>query len=145
MGPKRLIRVVLDTSVVVSALLFGGLPGSLIGMWKSGKILPLCSREIIDEYLKVLSYPKFQLSEEEVSYLLTQEILPWFEVVEVPRGKSYVKDDPEDDKFIWCAIVGKADFIVSGDKHLLELKSCPVRVIQVREFLKILDRLSSKK
>ena len=100
MGSKKIIRVILDTNVVVSALLFGGQPERLLDLWKKGKILPLCSKEIIDEYLKVLSYPKFQLTEEEVSYLLTQEILPWFEVVEVPEGKPYVEADPEDDKFI---------------------------------------------
>ena len=65
MGSEKVIRVVLDTNIVVSALLFGGQLERLIELWKEGKILPLCSKEIIDEYLKVLSYPKFQLTEEE--------------------------------------------------------------------------------
>jgi len=139
MGSEKVIRVVLDTNIVVSALLFGGQLERLIELWKEGKILPLCSKEIIDEYLKVLSYPKFQLTEEEISYLLTQEILPWFEVVEVLNGKPYVETDPEDDKFIWCAIEGKADFIVSGDKHLLELANSPVPIVSVKEFLKLMS------
>jgi len=139
MGSEKVIRVVLDTNIVVSALLFGGQLERLIELWKEGKILPLCSKEIIDEYLKVLSYPKFQLTEEEISYLLTQEILPWFEVVEVPTGKPYVEADPEDDKFIWCAIEGKADFIVSGDSHLLELANSPVPIVSVKEFLKLMS------
>jgi len=101
--------VVLDANIVVSALLFDGQLERLIELWKEGKILPLCSKEIVGEYLKVLSYPKFQLTEEEISYLLTREILPWFEVVEVPKGMPYVEADPEDDKFIWCAIEGKAE------------------------------------
>ena len=71
--------------------------------------------------------------------MLTQEILPWFEVVEVLNGKPYVETDPEDDKFIWCAIEGKADFIVSGDKHLLELANSPVPIVSVKEFLKLMS------
>ena len=138
MGPEKVIRVVLDTNIVVSALLFGGQLERLIELWKEGKILPLCSKEIIDEYLKVLSYPKFQLTEEEISYLLTQEILPWFEVVEVPNGKPYVEADPEDDKFIWCAIEGKAELIVSGDKHLLAYTNSPLSIVPVKEFLKLI-------
>jgi len=138
MGSEKVIRVVLDTNIVISALLFGGQLERLTDLWKEGKILPLCSKEIIDEYLKVLSYPKFQLTEEEISYLLTREILPWFEVVEVRKGKPYVEADPEDDKFIWCALEGKADFIVSGDKHLLELANSPVSIVSVRKFLKLM-------
>lgn len=136
MGPEKVIRVVLDTNIVVSALLFGGQPEKLLTLWKEGKILPLCSKEIVDEYLKVLSYPKFQLTKEEISYLLTREILPWFEVVEVSRREPYVEADPEDDKFIWCAVEGKANYVVSGDKHLLELNNSPVPILSVKEFLK---------
>ena len=58
---------------------------------------------------RISQSPFIQLTEEEISYLLTREILPWFEVVEVPKGMPYVEADPEDDKFIWCAIEGKAE------------------------------------
>ena len=79
MGKIKKIRTVIDTNVIVSANLFGGIPGKLISLWKSGRIKPLASKEIIDEYLKVLAYPKFELSEKEINYILYNEILPYFE------------------------------------------------------------------
>lgn len=62
MGQKALTRVVLDTNIVISGLLFGGVPGKITGLWKKNQILPLVSKEIAREYLKVLSYPKFNLN-----------------------------------------------------------------------------------
>jgi putative PIN family toxin of toxin-antitoxin system len=79
-------RVVIDTNVLVSALLFGGDPGELITLWKEHYIQPLTSKEIMEEYLRVLAYPKFRLTEKEIEYLFTQEILPYFEVITVKSG-----------------------------------------------------------
>jgi len=59
------VKVVVDTNVLVSALLFGGKPEKLMPLWQRGTIRPLASKEIIDEYLRVLTYPKFKLSEED--------------------------------------------------------------------------------
>jgi len=128
-------KVVIDTNVLVSALLFGGHPGKLITLWKERRIQPLSSREIIEEYLRVLAYPKFQLTEEEIGYLFSHEVLPWFEIIEVQPGQPYVVDDPSDDKFIWCAIQGKAKAIISSDQHLLGLGSCPVPILTLLRFL----------
>ena len=129
-------RVVIDTNVVVSALLFGGAPGNLIPLWKGRRIRPLCSKGIIEEYLRVLAYPKFRLTEKEIDFILSREILPWFEVVAVQGGRRFVNKDSEDDKFIWCAVEGKAEAIVSGDDHLLKLKRSPVPVLSISALLK---------
>ena len=75
MGEVPVIRVVVDTNVLVSGLLFAGQPGELVTLWKKGKIRPVCSREIVEEYLRVLAYPRFKLSETEIDFILTQEIL----------------------------------------------------------------------
>jgi putative PIN family toxin of toxin-antitoxin system len=142
MGPKKMTgglkRVVIDTNVLVSALLFDGVPGELIGCWRQGKILPLASRDIINEFIRVLSYPKFQLNEEEIKFLLNQEILPWFEIVTVKKQNPFVIDDPDDDKFIWCALAGRADYIISGDEHLLNLNSSPIPILSPAKFIGIL-------
>ncbi len=131
-----MIRVVIDTNVVISALLFGGIPGKLITLWKNERIKPLVSREIIDEYLKVLAYPKFKLSEQEINYLLYQEILPFFEVISVKQKPVIIKEDPSDDKFISCAQAGKAKIIISGDQHLLSLTSYKgLKILSPSEFL----------
>ena len=128
-------KIVIDTNVLVSGLLFSGPPGELVHLWKKRIVLPLCSNEIVNEYLRVLAYPKFHLSESEIDFILTHEILPYFEVVMVKPGKAFVAADPADDKFIWCALDGRAKAIVSGDGHLLGLTDSPVSVLTVAEFL----------
>ena len=137
MGKIKVRAVVIDTDVVVSALLFGGIPGKLIPLWKAGHIRPKASREIIDEYIRVLAYPKFNLSEEEINFLLYEEILPYFEVVRVGLGRVLIRDDPSDDKFIRCAEASKSNIIISGDRHLLRLKSYgKVKIVTPSQFLK---------
>ena len=123
MGAFKVTPVVVDTNVLISALLFGGTPGKLMALWKKGAIRPIASREMIDEYLRVLAYPKFRLTENEIGYLLYREILPHFKIVIAEQGKSIVTADPSDDKFIWCAHSGKTEYIISSDKHLLSLRS----------------------
>ena len=115
------MRVVLDTNVLVSALLFSGISSKLVSLWQKGLITPLLSRQVLDEYLRVLSYPKFQLSEEEIKELIQEEILPYAEVVKPKRRLRVVQRDPSDNKFLECAVAGKARFIISGDKDLLSL------------------------
>ena len=123
MGKIKKIRAVIDTNVIVSAILFGGIPGKLISLWKSGHFKPLASKDIIDEYIKVLAYPKLRLAEKEINYILYNEILPYFEVVAPKPGRAIMQEDPSDDKFIHCAEAGKASVIISDDQHLLNLKT----------------------
>ncbi len=118
------MRVVIDTNVVVSALLFGGTPAELIPMWRASKITPYISKEILDEYIQVLSYPRFELTEAEIEYLVYREILPYFEIAELPAKRPVIViDDSSDDLFLYCAQAVKAACILSGDRHLLTLKS----------------------
>ena len=140
MGPQKIKKIVIDTNVLVSALLFKGVPGKLIDCWKQRQIQPLTSCDIIDEFIRVLLYPKFQLNEQEIKFLLHQEILPWFEIVTVKKQNPFVIDDPDDDKFIWCAIAGGADYIISGDEHLLNLNTCPVPILSPAEFMGVLKK-----
>ena len=130
------VKVILDTNVLVSALLFGGKPGELVTLWQSSAIRPLASKEIMDEYLRVLTYPKFKLTEEDVNFLLYNEILPHFEIIDVQPGPRIIKKDPEDDKFIRCAVAGKAKQIISGDRHLLALKTYQkIKILTPSDFL----------
>ena len=133
------IKIVIDTNVIVSAILFGGIPGGLIPLWKSGRIWPLASKEIIDEYIKVLAYPKFELSEAEINYILYNEILTYFDIIQIKDSPVIIKVDPSDDKFIHCAKAGKASSIISGDQHLLSLKSYhKIKILTPAKFLEIL-------
>lgn len=137
MGKNKVTPVVIDTNVLVSALLFGGLPGQLIRLWKTRRIHPIACKDIIDEYIRVLAYPKFDLSEEEINFLLYRELLPYFGIIRVKSGIAIVKADPSDDKFIWCAEAGKAQTVISGDQHLLGLKSYHnIQIVTAAQFLR---------
>ena len=130
------MRVVLDTNAVVSALLFSGISSELVSLWQKGLITLLLSREILDEYLRVFSYPKFELSEEEIKELIQEEILPYAEVVKPKRRLRVVQRDPSDDKFIECAVAGKARVIISGEKDLLSLgRYRQIRFLSPAQFL----------
>ena len=130
-------KVVIDTNVIISALLLGGKPGELIPLWQNRRIEPIVSRDIVDEYIRVLAYPKFELAEKEIQFLVYSQLLPYFEIVETSQGEIFIPNDPSDDKFIQCALAGNAKVIVSGDIHLLSLKLYQdIHILSPAEFLK---------
>lgn len=142
MGEKKreIIRAVIDTNVVVSALLFEGVSGKLIPLWQNNQIKPLVSKQIIGEYITVLAYPKFALTEGEIHFLVYNEILPYVDVVLPETTDAIVYADPSDDKFIHCAISGKAKYIISGDRHLLSLGQYRrIKIITPSELLSVID------
>jgi putative PIN family toxin of toxin-antitoxin system len=138
--PKKIIRVVLDTNVLISALLFKGELSRIVGLWQKGKITPVISKETFDELRAVLEYPKFSLSRVEIKSMIAHEILPFFEVINVSKHVKGACRDPEDDKFISCAISANADYIVTGDKDLSDLKKYQsIRIIHASDFIKMFD------
>lgn len=135
---KKIKRVVLDTNILVSALLFKGELSRIVDLWKKGKVIPVIYRETFDEFRDVLGYPKFSLSENEIKTIIEEEVLPFFEIVEITDKVKGVCRDPDDDKFLSCAVSASADFIVSGDKDLCNLsKYKSVRIINASDFLKM--------
>ena len=141
MGAKRkTLRVVLDTNVLVSALILKSRISRLVDSWRMGRITPVVSRETFDEFRRVLEYPKFSLPKSEIQGILQQEILPFFEVVEHVDPVAGVCRDPEDDKFLACAASAKVAFLVSGDKDLCSPgKFGPVRILTPEQLLAMLD------
>lgn len=136
-------RVVLDTNVLVSALVFGGAHWNrLRAAWQSGLFVPLASREVTEELLRVLQYPKFSLAAAERESLLA-EYLPWVEVVEVPALPLDLAElrDPEDAKFLLLAQAGSAVALVTGDEDLLVLRERwkRVAIMTPAEFMEWLD------
>jgi len=129
-------RVVLDTNVLLSALLFhAGTLSWLRHAWQSGAILPLASRDSAAELIRVLGYPRFRLSPAERDDLLG-DYLPWCEAVTVPkRLKVPPCRDPFDRPFLALALAGKANALVTGDKDLLALSgSFVVPILAPAEF-----------
>jgi uncharacterized protein len=135
------VRIVLDTNVLVSSL-WGGPPKEILKACESGRIKLLLSREILDEYISVLS--RFEIEDEDIDLLealfahpkRTEVVSPTFRV-------RIIVDDPADNMFLECVATGQADFIVSSDKHLVRLKMFQgIPILTPRRFL---DRLSSSK
>lgn len=112
------MRIVLDTNVFVSAVFFGGIPGRLLEAWRDGSVQLVLSPEILDEYQRVgriLAAEHAGVDLEPFLALLTVNA----EIVEAPPLPSPVSPDPDDDKFLACAIAGGVAAIVSGDRDLL--------------------------
>jgi putative PIN family toxin of toxin-antitoxin system len=116
-------RVVLDTNVILSALVFGGGgAGRLRGAWQGGVCLPLVSAATVRELMHVLAYPKFKLTAAQQEDLLA-DYLPWTEAVRVshPHPSVPVCRDPKDQMFLELAAAGHADVLITGDGDLLAL------------------------
>ena len=114
-------RIVFDTSVVISALLFRkGHLAWLVGHWRDGGCKPLIVRETATELTRVLRYGKFHLPSDLFHETLAA-YLPYCEIVEVTKKCSVVCRDPKDQPFLDLAHSGKADALVSGDRDLLVL------------------------
>jgi uncharacterized protein len=114
-------RIVFDTSVVLSALVFqAGKLGWLRAHWLDGGCIPLVSHDTVAELMRVLQRRKFQLTGEEREELLA-DYLPFCEIVNITRKCSVVCRDAKDQPFLDLAQSGKADLLVSGDRDLLVL------------------------
>jgi putative PIN family toxin of toxin-antitoxin system len=116
------VRVVFDTNTVISALLFGhGQLSWLRGHWRSNDVNALVSRPTVDELIRVLAYPKFNLDKVEIEALLA-DYLPFTEPVSVsPQAQSPQCRDSDDQIFVDLAIQGQADVLVTGDRALLAM------------------------
>lgn len=135
-------RVVIDTNLLVSALIFGGRPSQLRRLWQSQCCVPLASQATITELMRVLAYPKFQLTPQEQEELLA-DYLPYCETITMPEIPPVTPPcrDPFDIPFLVLALIGKADYLISGDKDLLALtETFPCPILPLAEFLSLLPQ-----
>lgn len=134
-------RVVLDTNLVLSALVFAqGRLAILRHLWQDGRFTPLASKATTAELIRVLAYPKFKLDAEEQQELLA-DYLPWCATVRIPSPPpdTPVCRDTCDQPFLRLAVASRADYLVTGDQDLLSLAgqlACPIVTAEV--FLKAL-------
>ena len=115
------MKIVIDTNVFISSFLNpSGSPRAIIDLWKSGKITLCLCAEILAEYIDVLG--RFRIPPEELRDLLDLfRTRQFIEFIVITGDLRVVSADPADDKFIECALLSSAVYLVSGDKHLLEL------------------------
>jgi len=138
------LRVVLDTNIVLSALVFGGgAAGRLRTGWQRGAWVPLASTATVQELVRVLAYPKFCLSAQEQEELLA-DYLPYTQTVRIPQPPPSVPScrDPLDAPFMHLAVTGRADVLVSGDRDLLVLadefeKTCGCPLVNLETFIRV--------
>jgi len=131
------VLVVLDTNILVSALLFRGKASVLHRAWVEASFSLAVTEAMVEEYRRVLSYEKFRLSKFEVEYLLSEEVLPFSTLIEgSPACSHWIDDDPDDDEFINAALDQRVDYLVSGDSHILDRKAeLPCRVLTLAELV----------
>ena len=136
-----MIRVVVDTNVFISSF-FGGNPRKIIDLWKSGQITLCLSRPIIDEYVEVLRRMGLQ-NERELEELLSL-FAHGFHVLFTAKTPNLkiIEKEPDDDKFIECAVALNSKFIISGDKALQDIKNyMGIKIQSPKQFLNDYSKL----
>lgn len=116
------LSVVLDTNVLLSGIFFGGVPGRLLTAWQDERLAIVLSPAILAEYHEVgaelaARYTGLAAPLDSILSLLAQTAT----IVEAPALPERVSADPDDDKFLACALAARTPLIVSGDKHLLRV------------------------
>ena len=119
------MRVVLDTNVLISAFISAkGAPAQVFDLWQAGLLEIVTSQEALDELQRVLTYPRIRgrlrFSDEQVQqyFLLLREYAVYLEDLSIP---AVIAADPDDDVFLALALSSNAQYIVSGDGHLLDV------------------------
>jgi uncharacterized protein len=129
-----MIRVVADTNIYISALMFAGLPGFFLDLALSRAFILVSSRAILDELDEKLR-DKFAVSRDDARFIRAK-LEKTAEMVEPDFALQVVTEDPDDNQILECALCGKAHFIVSSDRHLLRLGSYQaILIVSVRDFL----------
>lgn len=145
-GRERGIKAVFDTNVLVSAWLWEGNESKLIESVEEGIIRGYTSKQLIEELCRTLRYPKFNLSQDEVESIRSYYLL-LFKIVRPKKTIDIILEDPEDNRVLECALEAQAEYIVSGDHHLLDLGEFRgIKIVKAAELLKIpFDYLGSRK
>ncbi|MBC7320688.1 putative toxin-antitoxin system toxin component, PIN family [bacterium] len=133
------IKIVVDTNVFISAFVFGGKPLEIIQLFLKDKVELYISPFIINELARILE-EKFSWEEDKIKKIL--EILELKAIKVYPKTKvSLIKEKKDDNCILECALEGKVDYIISGDrKHILPLKEFKgIKIVSVGEFLEIYD------
>lgn len=134
-----MVRVTTDTNIIVSGLNFPGNPRQLLASAEAGGIRLCVSAAILDEVADVLQRDKFGWSAAEV-----QEAVEWIshiaDVVEPKQAVVVIKNDPDDNRVLECALAARSDYIISGDKHLLNVNAFEeIPIVKLAEFMQMMQ------
>ena len=130
-----MIRIVMDTNVLISAIGFGGKPRMVLENVIRGTVELFISRPILDEMAGGLSGRKFNYDTGIVN-LIMAEIESLAKVVYARGTIKHIIEDPDDDRVLECAIAANADYIISGDRHLLDVvEYFKIKILSAAEFI----------
>jgi len=131
------VRIVLDTNVFVSGIFFSGPPSRILEAWRDDNVQLAISPDIFHEYQRIGSELSKQFPIVDLNSILGLVIIHAV-MFPSPKLPEPVCEDPDDDKFIACAITSKSNVIVSGDKHLLKVSGFRgINILKPREFVDI--------
>ena len=134
------MKVVLDTNVLVSATLSEGPPYQILELAEDGTITSVTSPGIIEETRDVLTRDRLPFTNGQVDDFV-EKVLSVSRVVAPETDLQVIEDDPDDDKIVECAVAADADYIISGDSHLLSLEEYDgIPVLSPADFLDQIDR-----
>lgn len=127
-------RVVLDTNIIVSALIFGGIPRKVTDLVVDKKFRPVMSEELMTELRRVIT-EKFPLARHELE--IYEKLMRRYAIWVVLGNRRVIASrDPDDDKFIETAVAGDCKYIISGDKDLLTLETYGgIKILSASDFL----------
>jgi putative PIN family toxin of toxin-antitoxin system len=129
------VKIVLGTNVFIPGIFFSGPPSQILQAWKNKKLRIILSQDIIDEYHRVVEslsskYPTIDI------FQIIELVTVHGQFVDTAELDITICEDPDDNKFIECAIAGDTKIIVSGDKHLLKITGYQgIAVFRPREFV----------
>jgi len=131
----KVTKVVIDTNIFVSGFGWGGKPKELLALVENKRIINITTIEVFEELKRVISYPRLKFPEKLQSKIL-EFVFLHSKFVEPKERINLIKQDPDDNRILECAIEANADFIISGDPHLLERKEYKgIKILNVAEFL----------
>lgn len=137
LGTARKPRVVLDSNIIISAVVYRGKPRIILDLAFEQRIETITSPALLVEVIEVLA-KKFQLSKEELD-LINEEIKNDFAIIH-PRRTLHIVRDEDDNRVLEAALEGKCDFIVTGDRDLLNLGQFKnIKIITPDEFLREIE------
>ena len=130
-----MIRIVLDTNILVSGVFYGGAPYRILDAWREGIVQIVVSSEVLEEYRRVGQ--KLAARHPVIDFTAMLELLTWkTEMTGSAPIPTDACEDPDDIKFLACALGGKTKIIVSGDRHLLKASGFRgIQALKPREFV----------
>lgn len=129
------MKIILDTNVFISGIFFSGPPSQILKKWENKNFQIVLTEQILFEYQRVAAELSYKYPQVDITPIIDLVTI-YGQLINTKGIDISICEDPDDDKFIECAIAGKCDIIVSGDRHLLKLTGYKgIKILKPREFL----------